>query len=178
MNTLNSLLILFIMSQTTIDGEVRGTLWRTDNVSGEVELFHPWGRTAVTPVKDAWVIIDKNRISIGAGGEPIIDGRRRQDYMMEAMDGVFDESSNIQLINKTDIVGVGDGEEIYISNTAMVVMIDGKPKFMVFTKLEYADFDIDRVIRELRKYNMDSMIEYLQGFDKGFRQRTFRAVFK
>ena len=174
-----------ISGQVTVNGKVPGELWRTTNVSGEVEVMHIAGRTAVMPVKDAWVNIDGDRISIGARCDnPILDGQTRKNYWMPSMRGTLSKEfpQAIQTIVDTAITGYGDNEEFRTIKTAMIVMESGKPKSLVFTVTEYADFDLPKFLKMLKGRDTAMAkreIEQLQGFDAlGFRQRTFRAVFR
>lgn len=180
-----ALLCSHAMGQVQVNGKVPGELWRTSIVSGDVEVFHPWGRTVVMPVKDAWVNVDRGRIIIGARcDDPVLDGKPRTGYMMADMSGPLQTEfpdEVIQTITNTEITGVGNNEEFRTTKTAMIAMKDGKPVSLVFTSLEYAAFDVPAFIAKLRSHGGEMAsreIESLQGFDDlGFRQRTFRAVF-
>lgn len=171
--------------QVTVNGEVPGELWRTSKVSGEVELFHIWGRTVTLPVKDAWVNIDGDRISIGARCDnPVLDGKPRTGYMMADMSGTIRKEfpQQIQTIIKTEVTGFRDNENFLTTKSAMVVIKDGKPVSLVFTCVDYADFDLKAFIAAMKADGSEMalrMIEGLDSFDEfGFRRRTFTAVFE
>jgi len=173
------------IGQVTVNGKVRGELWRTDKVSGVVEVFHIWGRTATMPVKEAWVNIEGDRISIGAKcNDPVLDGKPRDGYHMADMTGKVSKEfpTQIQTIVKTEMTGIGDDEEFRTTKTAMVVMKDGKPESLVFTCVDYATFDVPKFIEKMKADGSETAkmsIDGLEEFDEmGFRQRTFTAVFK
>lgn len=180
-----TLLSSTLAAQVEVGGKVPGQLWRTSKVSGEVEMFHPWGRTVVVPIKDAWVTIDRGRITIGArSAKPVLDGKPQDGYMMANMSGQMQTEwpgQHIQTIVDTSITGIGDKEEFRITKTAMISMKDGKPESLAFTCLEYATFDVVAFIEKLRHEGgilAARDIDSMAGFDKnGFRQRTFYAVF-
>ncbi len=173
------------VGQVTVDGKVPGELWRTDNVSGEVEVFHILGRTTVMPVKDAWVTLDGDTVTIGARtDEPVLDGKSRKGYQMANMSGnrQSDFPTYIQTITDRHSSGIGEEQDIRITRTVMITWTEGKPKSMIFTELSYADFDIAAFVAEVSAGHSElakRSIEGLEEFDeKGFRQRTFPAVFK
>ena len=174
-----------VSAQVTVNGKVPGELWRTAKVDGVVEVFHIWGRTATMPVKEAWVNIEGDRISVGAKcDDPVLDGKPRDGYQMADMTGKVSKEfpTQIQTITKTEMTGIGDDEEFRTTKTAMVVMKDGKPESLVFTCVDYATFDIPAFIAKVNASGSElakRSAEGLDEFDKlGFRVRTFRAVFR
>lgn len=174
-----------VHAQLRINGKVPGDLWRTKKVDGVLEVFHIWGRKATMPVKEAWINIDVDRITVGAKCQnPVLDGEPRYGYMMANMTGTLshDFPKEIQTISNVTITQIGEHAEIYTTNTAMIVMKDGKPKSLIFTCLDYADFDIPEFVARLSASGDEiekRSLEGLEDFDElGFRVRTFRAVFK
>lgn len=175
----------YSFGQVRVNGEIPGEFWRTNKVSGEVELFHIWGRTTVMPVKEAWVNIVNDKITIGAkADDPVLDSKPRKDYTMSYLSGKLQKEfpgKMIQIIIDTKIVGVGNNEEFRITRTAMIAMKDGRPESLIFTCMEYAAFDIPEFIKRLKEGGgimAKRTMEDLEGFDElGFRQRTFKAVF-
>jgi hypothetical protein len=183
------LAILFLMAssvsgQVTVNGKVPGELWRTDKAKGEVEVFHVWGRTATMPVKEAWVNIDGDTISIGAKcDKPVLDGKPREGYHMAYMSGKLskDFPTEIQTITQTEIWQLGNNQEFRTTKTATIVMDDGKPKSLVFTCIDFAMFDVKAFIKQMNDSGniLDKRsVEDLKGYDDmGFRVRKFQAVF-
>lgn len=171
-------------AQTRVSGVVPGKLWRTTQVSGEVEVFHIWGRIVAMPVKDAWVNIDGDDIAIGARcDDPVLDGKPRKGYYMAHMGGKLQTAypaESIQTITDTQIMGYGDDSLVHVVKTAMISMKDGKPVSLIFTCTEYAMFDVPKFIEEVQSQGelAKRETETLQGFNaRGFRQRRFEAVF-
>lgn len=174
-----------VSAQVTVNGKVSGELWRTDKVSGEVEVFHILGRTATMPIKEAWVNIDGDRISIGARcDKPILDGKPRDGFHMADMTGTISKEfpTQIQTITKTEMTRIGDDAELMTTKTAMVVLKDGKPESLCFTCVDYATFDIPAYVKRRNASGNELAIRSAEGlgeFDKlGFRVRTFRAAFR
>jgi hypothetical protein len=172
-------------AQVTVNGKVPGDLWRTSQVDGVVEVFHIWGRTVTMPVKEAWVNIEGDRISVGAKcDQPVLDGKRRDGYHMADMTGEVSKEfpTQIQTITKTEMTGIGDDEEFRTTKTAMVVMKDGKPESLVFTCVDYSTFDIAAFIERMNANGSELAKRSTEGLDEfdrlGFRVRTFRAVFR
>lgn len=161
-------------------------LWTTENAVGEVEVMHAWGRTAVVEVKGAWVKIDRGHISVGAiYDDPIIDGTPMPGYLMPTISKRMNTEfpgEHLQTISHTEIIAFKEeGGDINAVRVALVSMRGGAPVSLVFTCEEYADFDIQQEIAELKSKPSvlnARAIEYLNGFDAmRFRSRSFRAVF-
>jgi hypothetical protein len=112
-------------AQTTVNGVVPGQLWRTNRVTGSVEVIHIGGRTALMPTKDAWVNIDGERISIGARcDQPVLDGVQQRGYFMPALHGELnkDHRNNVHTITKKEVYGWGDNFDINVVQTATIKM--------------------------------------------------------
>jgi len=180
------LAILFLMAssvsgQVTVKGKVPGELWRTDKVKGEAEVFHVLGRTVTLPVKEAWVNIDGETISIGAKcDQPVLDGKPRDGYQMADMSNGFVVTDEIQTITKTQAWQLGNNQQFRTTKTAVVVMDGSKPKSLVFTCIDFAMFDVKSFINQMNAggFFEKQLAEELQGFDDmGFRVRKFQAVF-
>jgi len=169
--------------QVTVNGKVPGELWRTDKVAGNVEVLHAWGRTAVMPVKDVWLTLDRGVVTVGARtDEPVLDGKPRSGYSMAHFSGEWqaDFPAYIQTITDRHSIGVGEKQEIRITRIAMITWSEGKPKSLIFTELAYADFDVAAFLAEVSAGGELAKrgAEGLDKFDElGFRQRTFRSVF-
>lgn len=173
------LLCFLLIGQVMINGEVPGELWRTSDVSGEVEIIHPWGRTAVMPVKDAWVNVDGERISVGARtDDPILEGKARKGYFFRHLRGTLSKSfpPYIQTISQRSSTLVGVKEhQIYQARFAVVIFVDEAPRALHYHSVEFADFDVPEVSAKLAPLGPTG---FLDGFDSdGFRRRSFQAVF-
>ena len=172
-----------VNAQVTINGKVPGELWRTNKVKGEVEVFHILGRTVTLPVKEAWVNIDGETISIGAKcDQPVLDGKPRDGYQMAYMSGKLskDFPTEIQTITQTEIWQLGNNQEFRTTKTATIVMDNGKPKSLVFTCIDFAMFDVKAFIKQMNDSGniLDKRsVEDLKGYDDmGFRIRRFQGV--
>lgn len=173
------LMTISCFAQTTINGKVPGKLWRTNNVQGQVEVYHPWGRTTTLPINDAWVNVEGGSISIGARcDQPILDGTQRKDYHMAAHYGKYDSSTDIQVITKKETTGYTDEIEFKTVKTAIVVFKDGKPIFLYFTCVDHAMFDIDKALIDVSGKRLHKELrEAVKGYKDGVRVTSFRAIF-
>lgn len=150
------------------------TIYRTEKVQGEVEIFHIWGRTTVMPVKAAILQLHGPTIRVYAEtDQPILDGEQRTDYHMSPLDGVAntDFPTQIQLITGRESSVLPTDQRIHQTKTAMISLQEGEPLSLVFTSIEYALFDV-------KAYNEKSVDDPLLGFNEfNFRTRTFQAIF-
>lgn len=181
-----SLLPQDLFAQTTVNGKVQGMLWRTTDAHGEVEVTHAWGRTAHVPVTGAWVVVHDGTITVGAKTPlPLIDGEYREGYSAAQISGPLDSQwpTHVQTLTKKEIIGVGDGKDIVVVTTAIIVFDDKSddPLSLTVTRYDYALFDIQEFIRQIRGLNHElanRTIQSLVPFDaKGRMQKSYYAKF-
>jgi hypothetical protein len=193
--------------QIKVGGKHIGQVYRTQNVTGECEIGHIWGRTTIMPVKEAWVNIkaDREVISIGGGGcsankehiiepwidvgvktdDPILDGKPRKDYYSHFPQAYYDNNSDIQIIKETEESEYEEGKVVKRMTVIMVLMKEKKPQSIVCTVIDYCDFDINQYRKELSEQidKEDGLfakrnLEDLNTFDeRGFRKIVFGGVF-
>jgi hypothetical protein len=190
-------------AQIKVGGKHIGEVYRTQNVTGECEIGHIWGRTTIMPVKEVWVNIkaDREVIPVGGGGcsankdyiiepwidigvktdDPILDGKPRKDYYSNYPQGYYDEDSDIQIIKEAEESEYEEDKVVKRMTVIMVLMKDKKPQSLVCTVIDYCQFDINQYRTELKTKDdifSERNLEDLNTFDeRGFRKIVFGAVF-
>jgi hypothetical protein len=187
-------------AQIKVGGKHIGEVYRTQNVSGECEIGHIWGRTTIMPVKEVWVNIKPDRevfgknkdyvsepwIDVGVKtDDPILDGKPRKDYYSHLPQGYYDSNSDIQIIKKVEEYDYEEDKIVKSMTVIMVLMKNKKPQSVVCTVIDYCQFDIDTYRKELQTQieKEDDLfakrnLEDLNTFDeRGFRKIVFGGVF-